>query len=387
MKKPTIYTIAEQCGVSYATVSLVLSGSPLVAEKTAQKVREMAKQMGYRPNRLARGLKTGSTRTLGVILPSFVYPYHALMAEKIYLEASLRGYQVQYHLSGNDFEQEERAIQECLSAQVDGIILASVFNEMDPKQKQRNVLNELIKKNYPCVVTGVDISGVASVTLDHYTASVVAVKHLMKLGYTQLRLVQLGMKHADGSCSFPRQTLQSERGFCDMLRAYGDQDPEKKVLSRYVVKSEVTARDGIKTHTELSSLKYVEYDQFYPLGVDMFCQAYRENCKQERIGFVFGHDQMAYAVWQYCREKGLDVPGRIGLVGRGGIQQMLPLTTVCWDYEKYAANLVEVLHHQIVQSGQATPEMPPMSPWVVERESTVLPAAQNAEAECGVLQV
>ncbi len=370
MKKPTIYTIAEQCGVSYATVSLVLSGSPLVADKTARKVRAAAKQVGYQPNRLARSLKTGSTRTLGVILPSFVYPYHALMAEKIYLQASLRGYQVQYHLSGNDFAQEERAIQECLNARVDGIILATVFSKSNPQARVENVLNDLISKNYPCVLTSTGFSGAPVVTLDHYAASVIAVRHLVKLGYQQLRLIQLGTTHLDGTTSFPLQTLLSERGFCDALREYGFDEPEKKVLSRYVVKSEVAAKDEINANTELSSLKYIEYEQFFSLGVDMFRQAYGEINDEERIGLVFGHDQLAYSAWQYCREKQLDVPGRIGLVGRGGIQQMLPLTTVRWDYEKYAARLVEVLHRQISLSDPDESATDPLPPWIIEREST-----------------
>lgn len=381
MKKPTIYTIAEQCGLSYATVSLVLSGSSRVADATANRVKKVAKEVGYRPNRLARSLKTGSTRTIGVILPSFVYPYHALLAERIYLEATLREYQVQYHLSGNDFAQEERAIRECLSAQTDGIILATVFNKADVERKERNALIDLANNHYPCVLTGMNIPGMVSIGLDHYAASVVAVEHLIKLGYSQIRLIQLGNKHLDGSFSFSPQTQQSKQGFCDALREHGVDDAENKVLSRYVVKSEVVVKNKASEETELNTLKYIEYEQFSSLGVDMFRQACDEAGEDERIGFVFGHEQMAYAVWQYCRGKGLDVPGRIGLVGRGGVQQILPLTTVRWDYEKYAANLVEMLHHQITRPDRsnAEPEIAPMYPWVIERESTALPSRRRRD--------
>jgi LacI family transcriptional regulator len=67
----TIVDIARRANVSHATVSRVLSGSPLVKPETAVRISRIASEMGYAPNAIARGLVQNNTKTIGVIIPRY----------------------------------------------------------------------------------------------------------------------------------------------------------------------------------------------------------------------------------------------------------------------------------------------------------------------------
>ena len=89
--------IAEATGVSQSTVSRVLSGTPTavpIAEATRKRVMETARELGYRPNPLARGLRGAPTMLLGVIVRDVTDPFFASAIEAASLEANKRGYNV-----------------------------------------------------------------------------------------------------------------------------------------------------------------------------------------------------------------------------------------------------------------------------------------------------
>ncbi|MBS1195847.1 MAG: alanine racemase, partial [Actinobacteria bacterium] len=73
--KITISEVAREAGVSIATVSRVMQGRPTVAADLAQRVHEVARRLGYRPSPVARGLATGSTGLVGVLVPQLSNPY------------------------------------------------------------------------------------------------------------------------------------------------------------------------------------------------------------------------------------------------------------------------------------------------------------------------
>ena len=94
---PTMRDIAEATGVSQSTVSRVLSGTPTavpIAEATRQRVMESARELGYRPNPLARGLRGAPTMLLGVIVRDITDPFFAGAIEAASLEANRHGYNV-----------------------------------------------------------------------------------------------------------------------------------------------------------------------------------------------------------------------------------------------------------------------------------------------------
>ncbi len=78
--KPTIKAVAKRAGVSEATVSRAMNGSPLVKPETKQRIESIIHEMGYRPNILARSMRTNQSKTIGVVISSvtnaFFYCYH-----------------------------------------------------------------------------------------------------------------------------------------------------------------------------------------------------------------------------------------------------------------------------------------------------------------------
>lgn len=76
-----IYDVSQMAGVSIATVSRVLNGSPKVSEKTKEKVIRVMEEMGYTPNVFARGLGLNTMKTIGIMCPDSSDPY---MANAVY---------------------------------------------------------------------------------------------------------------------------------------------------------------------------------------------------------------------------------------------------------------------------------------------------------------
>ena len=129
-KRPRREDVARLAGVSVATVSYVLNNSPKpVADETRTRVLAAVEELGYKPHALARSLKTGSTCTVGVVIPVVASPGMAYMASKVQDELSHSGYQAIMANAHEDPEREEHLLEMLTSQPVDGMIVspASIF--------------------------------------------------------------------------------------------------------------------------------------------------------------------------------------------------------------------------------------------------------------------
>ena len=118
-----IYDIAQQAGVSIATVSRVLNGSEKVSPRTRAKVLEVIESSGYTPNIFAQGLGVGTIHAVGILVPDIS---DLFMADSVaFLEQALKenGYSSLLATSGFDRESKERHVQMLLSKKVDALIL------------------------------------------------------------------------------------------------------------------------------------------------------------------------------------------------------------------------------------------------------------------------
>src|SRR5687768_18139813 len=94
---PTMRDIAAAAAVSQSTVSRVLSGAPTavpIAPETRERVLRTARELGYRPNPLARGLRGASTNLLGAVVRDFSDPFFAGAIEALVAESMIHGYNV-----------------------------------------------------------------------------------------------------------------------------------------------------------------------------------------------------------------------------------------------------------------------------------------------------
>ncbi|MEJ6392319.1 LacI family DNA-binding transcriptional regulator [Gymnodinialimonas sp. 2305UL16-5] len=125
-RKVTSVDVARHAGVSQSAVSRVFTPGASVSKKMAERVREAADQLGYRPNVLARSLITGRSRIIGLVVAYLDNPFYPDALEKLSAALQARGYHILVFLAGNSDEDVDSVIQDLLDYQVDGIIAASI---------------------------------------------------------------------------------------------------------------------------------------------------------------------------------------------------------------------------------------------------------------------
>jgi len=126
MGKTTSLEVAEKAGVSRSAVSRVFTPGASVSKSTAAKVRAAADALGYRPNVLARGLITGQSRIIGLVVAYLENQFYPEAIEKLSKALQERGYHVLVFMASNDSCGTQAVIDELLDYQVDGIVVASV---------------------------------------------------------------------------------------------------------------------------------------------------------------------------------------------------------------------------------------------------------------------
>ena len=119
----TLMDVARHCGVSRATVSLVLNDSPLVAEKTRDRVRQAMTDLGYVYNRAAASLRTQHSDAIGVVLTNITNPYFAEFATGLQDVLTSSGTVPLLAVSNEDRDLQYRLIKSLVERNVDGIVL------------------------------------------------------------------------------------------------------------------------------------------------------------------------------------------------------------------------------------------------------------------------
>jgi LacI family transcriptional regulator len=122
----TIKEIAAICGLSIGTVDRAMHGRQGINPETRDRVLTVSRQLGYRPHLLARSLVTGSTMSIGVIVPNLKNPFFSELVEVMQIKARAAGYHVYMMLSEFDAEEEKESLERLRSLNVDGIIILPV---------------------------------------------------------------------------------------------------------------------------------------------------------------------------------------------------------------------------------------------------------------------
>lgn len=179
--KVKITDVAQQAGVSIATVSHVINGTRRVSDATREKVEAAIRALGYSPNVSARSLKTGRKNLIGYIAPDLGNRFFSLILEEIEDELSLHGYHVVVVNTREDYERELAGLKLLTSGITDGLILASSF------QRYKDVA-PYIPAGFPCVQIDRLPRGYTgdSVRVSSYAAIYEAMADLISEGYTRI---------------------------------------------------------------------------------------------------------------------------------------------------------------------------------------------------------
>jgi LacI family transcriptional regulator len=179
----TIRDVAREAGVHPGTVSRALNEETraLVNAETAERVLRAAEELGYRPNRIARGLKTSRSYTIGVLIPDITNPLFPPILRGIEDRLDEAGYTALIVNTDNDPERESRYVETMRARQVDGFISATA-------RLDRELLAEVASAVTPLVLVNrsLEDGSVPSVTVNDRQGIRLAVEHVVGLGHTRI---------------------------------------------------------------------------------------------------------------------------------------------------------------------------------------------------------
>ncbi len=310
--RPTMRDVAKATGFSVNTVSRALNHKPDVNEETRKTIVEAATKMGYRPNKLARSLRSNKTHTIGVIVADIANPYFGALVKGVEKEARKRRYSVILLNTDEDYERESEAIQVVLEERVDGIIIS-------PTQKETGTVKNLLQLGIPFVLFGRRFSDLKTnyVVTDDVHGGFLATEHLISLGHRRI-----GMINGPIHISSAKERFQ---GYQEALGRYGLKQEQSLVTA-----GAVTMEDGYEVAKSLLN----------------------KNPRPTAI-FAFS-DFVSFGVMKAIREAGLKVPEDISVVGYDDNQfascSETPLTTIHIPKEELGINAAKVLKEQFVDN-------------------------------------
>lgn len=276
----TAKELAEMCGVSRMTVHRALTDTGRINPRTKELIQAKAKECGYRPDLLARGLVKGQTFYIGVVVLDVNNRYFSQMLSAIGMEARKRGYFVNITLHEENREMEKEQLERLVDYHVDGIILSSV----NQGKEYRDFLKSL---DTPIVTIGNKIAdGIPFVSIEEKKAAAEATQMILKKGYERIVFVCPPVERTEGNTYVHRQRLE---GFTETVARW-------KKTQAAVESLVIDVRDGYVRRT---------YEELKNAG--------------KRTAFFCSGDIFALDIMKYMAEKGKKAGEDYGIVGFDGI--------------------------------------------------------------------
>ncbi len=220
MKKVSLADLATSLGVSKTLVSMVLNGKGDIngiSAETQEKVKAKAKELKYKPNQFARGLRIGKSYTIGLIVADISNPFYAKIARSIEDNANKYGFNLIICSSDENPEKEADLIQMLKDRRVDGLIFSST-------QENDEEILQLQSENYPFVLIDRNSPRVDTnyVIVDNYQGAFDAVDYLVKDGNGKVALLTI-------SPSYLTSLSDRKEGYVDALKKNGIKFDDKLV--------------------------------------------------------------------------------------------------------------------------------------------------------------
>lgn len=182
MKKPiSLKEIARLAHVSHPTVSRALKDSPLISQSTRDRIRKIASEQGYRPNRNARSLVTQRSNLIGCVVNDIADPFIGEVIRAVEQVAAEHDYSILLTNSGGDPASEMRAVRSLIERAIDGVIVIAAMagGASSPSFSERDIPIVLINNHHLGNL-------VHSIGVDNFSGAQLIARHLIELGHSRI---------------------------------------------------------------------------------------------------------------------------------------------------------------------------------------------------------
>lgn len=277
MKQATIYDISRKAGVSIATVSRVLNDNSKVSAKTKAKVLAVMEEYEYEPNVFARGLGTGSMKTIGILCADVADIYLANAVSFLERELSREGFDTLLNCTGYEYKDKVKCMRMMESHKVDAVIMVGSHYIEECSRRNGYIMD--VSQRIPVMLLNgyLDGENIYCNLSDDYGAFYEATKRLTGCGRRRILFLRREVTNS---------SMRKQSGYEDALKACGlEVDPELVLPCNHRIQS-------IKLELE-------DYFETHPM-VD---------------GVMACDDELAIGAMKYFQEKCLNVPEDISIIG------------------------------------------------------------------------
>jgi DNA-binding LacI/PurR family transcriptional regulator len=308
-----IRDVAKKAGVHPSTVSRVYSGNTRISPATRKRVLAAASELGFHPNAIARSLSTRRTHTIGIVVP---YVYEGFFHDSFFPQV-MRGmlesaYRHDYRIivgGSEGYQDEVNRIEQIMdSRQADGIVVMSSRLDVNTVKILQNHHTPFVLIGHP---PAKDLQDITWVDADNRQATHQAIEHLLHLGHR--RIAYIG--------GDPENLTTQERltAYKETLENAGIQPPEN----------------------------WMQYGYFSEEGGYISAQHMANMADLAPTAFYTANDLMAIGALRAMRERGLNIPYQVSVIGTNDSQAAAhtnpPLTSLKVPYAAIAAKAVELL--------------------------------------------
>ncbi|MCM3762955.1 LacI family DNA-binding transcriptional regulator [Alkalihalobacillus oceani] len=331
-RRVTLQDVAQAAGVSRATASLIVRGSPKISAATREKVLGKMNELGYVYDRVAANLRSKQSTTVGLLITEIANPFFSELLDGITAELEKEGYTIILGTTSDSYEKQERLLATMLENRVAGILWTPVSSSTVKTTKQ------LVDSQLPVVQVGREITGSTFdyVGIDNRAGADLVISYLVKEGHR--RIAYLG----GPSASSPwRERISSYKQA--LLQAGLEVD------SSLIVESVATREGGRKAMAEILKLE-----------------------SRPTAAFCF-NDIVAIGAMQELKGKGLAPGVDMAIVGFDNVQEasiFTPRLTTVSSFPRVIGTQAAKLLHQRIDDFNRPAERIILEPEIHIRESS-----------------
>ncbi len=333
-KRPTMKDVARLAGVSIQTVSTVVNDRATISDETRARILAAIDELGYKPLALARSLRTGSTRTIALVISDITNPFFAKLAETVEDLAHRAGYNLVLCNTHGDPDRERRYMQLATLNWVDGLLFVSTADTMHGLEPLRTF-------GIPVVAVDRIPSGYDGpwVILDNMATGRMVADHLLSLGHHHLA-------HISGPLDL-RLSRERLHGFEEAVRGAG-----------------------------LTPVGHEAGDERWSCASGYSAMETLLRREQLPTAVFAANDRLAIGAMRAIADAGLSVPADISIVGVDDIEeapyQSPPLTTVRQSLLDVATKGTQILL-ELLKGDTPDPSQIVFEPELIIRSSTAGP--------------